>query len=176
MGVELGFEFDDPAEMRGDFEKLRRVIENLVGNAIDAVVEARAEAARVEVLGGRSLAGSELWLRVLDHGPGIPEEERARIWSPFYTTKAQGTGLGLALSRKTIEAHGGSIELAPDEGRGAEFVITFPAAEPAHPEGRGDRQEGRPAPFGDVEEEVARQVPDPAVSDDLRQELALLSR
>ena len=75
---------------------------------------------------GENLAATEIWLRVIDNGPGIPEDERERIWSPFYTTKDSGTGLGLALSRKTVEAHGGRIELLTDSRFGSEFVLTFP--------------------------------------------------
>jgi signal transduction histidine kinase len=125
-GIELALDFDVPGEMRGDFEKLRRVIENLITNAIDALLGAGVAQPRIELLGGRSLAGDELWLRVIDNGPGIDEADGERIWSPFHTTKDAGTGLGLALSRKTIEAHGGRIELEMGRHPGAEFVISFP--------------------------------------------------
>ena len=60
------------------------------------------------MLGGENLAGTEIWVRVIDNGPGIMPEDRERIWSPFFTTRREGTGLGLALSRKTIEAHAAS--------------------------------------------------------------------
>ncbi|MAG32968.1 MAG: hypothetical protein CL908_18990 [Deltaproteobacteria bacterium] len=125
-GVELLVEFDRPGAMRGDSEKLRRVIENLISNAIDAVTAAGVPAPRIELSGGENLAGSEIWLRVVDNGPGIPAEDRDRIWSPFYTTREEGTGLGLALSRKTVEAHGGCIEVVSDPGSGTEFVLAFP--------------------------------------------------
>ena len=125
-GVELVVEFDRPGEMRGDSEKLRRVIENLIANAVDAISVAGVPLGRVELLGGENLAGSEVWLRVVDNGPGIPADERDRIWSPFFTTKETGAGLGLALSRKAIEAHGGRIELLSDPRQGSEFILTFP--------------------------------------------------
>jgi signal transduction histidine kinase len=125
-GVELRFDFDGRGAMRGDPEKLRRVVENLVSNALDAIAEGPVAGPRVEVLGGENLAGNEIWIRVIDNGPGIPAEDRERIWSPFYSTKEAGTGLGLALSRKTVEAHGGRIELLSDLERGSEFVISFP--------------------------------------------------
>lgn len=126
LGIALDVEFDRDGEMRGDPEKLRRVIENLIANAIDALAESGTPLARIELLGGENLAGSEVWLRVIDNGPGIPIEEQDRIWSPFFTTKESGTGLGLALSRKSIEAHGGRIELLSDSRTGSEFVLTFP--------------------------------------------------
>ena len=118
--------------MRGDAEKLRRVVENLVANAIDALAENGTALPKIELLGGENLAGTEVWLRVIDNGPGVPAEERARIWSPFFTTKETGTGLGLALSRKTVEAHGGSLELLTDPRQGSEFVLSFPK-EPTSP-------------------------------------------
>ena len=130
-GIELKIDFDRPGEMRGDTEKLRRVIENLISNAIDAIGAAAPASPRIEVLGGENLAGTEIWLRVIDNGSGIAESDRERIWSPFFTTRQAGTGLGLALSRKTIEAHGGRIDLVPDSGpssphRGTEFILSFP--------------------------------------------------
>jgi signal transduction histidine kinase len=126
LGIELTLDCDRAGNMRGDPEKLRRVIENLIANAIDAVREMGTPLGRIEVLGGESLAGTEIWLRVVDNGPGIPAEDRERIWSPFFTTKDAGTGLGLALSRKTIEAHGGRIELLCDERQGSDFILSFP--------------------------------------------------
>ena len=125
-GIELAIEFDLPAEIRGDTEKLRRVIENLILNALEAISTADVAAPRVSILGGENLAGSEIWLRVIDNGPGITPEDRERIWSPFYTTRQEGTGLGLALSRKTIEAHGGRIEFVSEAREGTEFVLSFP--------------------------------------------------
>lgn len=126
FGIPIHVAFDGEGRLRGDAEKLRRVIENLIANAIDAQAGAGTPMPRIELQGGRNLAGDEVWLRVIDDGPGIRAEERERIWSPFFTTKEGGTGLGLALSRKTVEAHGGRIELLTDPGRGTEFVLTFP--------------------------------------------------
>ena len=130
-GIELKIEFDRPGEMRGDAEKLRRVIENLISNAIEAIGAAAPASPRIEVLGGENLAGTEIWLRVIDNGSGIAASDRERIWSPFFTTRQAGTGLGLALSRKTIEAHGGRIDLVSDSDqssppRGTEFILSFP--------------------------------------------------
>jgi len=143
LDIELTFDCARAGEMRGDPEKLRRVIENLIANAIDAVREAETPLGRVEVLGGENLAGNEIWLRVVDNGSGIPSEDRERIWSPFYTTKDSGTGLGLALSRKTIEAHGGRIELLTDARQGSEFVLSFPKDPNLGADERGVADDGR---------------------------------
>ena len=114
--------------VRGDAEKLRRVVINLVGNALDALAEGRPPDPTLEVLAGENLAGTECWLRVRDNGPGIDARALAQIWSPFYSSKASGTGLGLAIAKKVVEAHGGTIEAASQPGAGAEFTIALPKA------------------------------------------------
>ena len=126
QGAAIERELDGPGPIRGDAEKLRRVVINLVGNALDALEQARTPEPRVRVLAGENLAGSQVWLRVRDNGPGIPAEVRERIFDPFYTSKQGGTGLGLALSRKLVEAHGGSLEVLSAPGEGTEFVVTLP--------------------------------------------------
>jgi signal transduction histidine kinase len=124
--VELSTDLGADPVLRGDAEKLRRVLINLIGNALDAFAEAKTPAPRLVLQAGENLAGSEVWLRVSDNGPGMDAERQGRIWSPFYTSKATGTGLGLALCRKVIEAHDGSIEVSSAPGAGSEFLITLP--------------------------------------------------
>lgn len=65
-------------------------------------------------------------MTVRDNGPGIPEEARDRVFEAFHTTKAKGSGLGMAIAKRFIEAHDGTIELGEDAGGGAEFVIMLP--------------------------------------------------
>jgi signal transduction histidine kinase len=125
-GIALDVQVGADCALRGDAEKLRRVLINLVGNGLDALEGARVAAPRIEVTAGENLAGTECWVRVRDNGPGIAPEALARIWSPFYTSKERGTGLGLAISKKVVDAHGGSIEVQSAPGAGAEFTITIP--------------------------------------------------
>jgi signal transduction histidine kinase len=124
--VALEHETAAEAEMEGDPEKLRRVVINLVGNAFDALEEARIASPRIDVGVGENLAGNEVWLRVRDNGPGFDEETQRKMFRPFFTSKANGTGLGLAITRKLVDAHGGSIEVRSAPGQGAEFTVTFP--------------------------------------------------
>jgi signal transduction histidine kinase len=128
LGVTVERDVAGLRPLRGDPEKLRRVLINLVGNALDAFAEAKTPGPRLVLQAGENLAGSEVWLRVRDNGPGMDAERLGRIWSPFYTSKATGTGLGLALCRKVIEAHGGAIEASSTPGSGSEFLITLPRA------------------------------------------------
>lgn len=120
---------DGDGRLRGDPEKLRRVVINLVGNALDAMTEIPQPDACVRIESGHNLAGTELWLRVQDNGPGIEPDRIREIFSPFHTSKSSGTGLGLAITKKAIEAHGGTIEVKSEIGVGTEFVVVFPKAE-----------------------------------------------
>lgn len=70
--------------------------------------------------------GVHAFLRVADNGCGLAAEERERIFDPFYTSKQGGTGLGLALVRKVVDAHGGQVEVCTAPGGGTEFVVTLP--------------------------------------------------
>jgi signal transduction histidine kinase len=124
--VRIEREIDSQGRMRGDPEKLRRVVINLVSNAFDAVEQAQCADPRVRVSSGENLARTEVWVRVRDNGPGIDAEARGRLFNPFYTSKEKGTGLGLAISKKLVDAHAGSIEVDSAPTGGTEFVLTFP--------------------------------------------------
>jgi two-component system sensor histidine kinase FlrB len=69
--------------------------------------------------------GTALAVTIADHGPGIPADLRQRVFEPYFTTKDDGTGLGLALVRNTLEAHRGSISVSETPGGGATFAIVF---------------------------------------------------
>ena len=71
-------------------------------------------------------AGEPMELRVTDHGPGVPAGDRDKIFEPFHTGKTQGTGLGLALSKRLVELHGGRIWVESEVGSGSRFVFTLP--------------------------------------------------
>jgi signal transduction histidine kinase len=126
LGVEVERDVTTRGEMRGDPEMLRRVIINLVANALDALEAQRTPRPRLSLAAGENLAATEVWLRVRDNGPGLEPAALPKLFSPFYTSKADGTGLGLAISRKLVEAHGGSIEVQSQPGAGSEFLLTFP--------------------------------------------------
>ena len=68
-----------------------------------------------------------LSFHVIDHGPGIPAEVAQRLFTPFFTTRAEGMGLGLSLCRTVIEQHGGTLSFENRPGGGAEFAFTLPS-------------------------------------------------
>ncbi len=122
--------------LRADPEKLRRVVINLVSNALDALEEAETRQPRIAIAAGENLAGTEVWLRVRDNGPGMDAAARESVFRPFHTSKADGTGLGLPITKKLVEAHGGSIELHASAGVGTEFAIVLPRRGPEALAGR----------------------------------------
>jgi len=125
-GITLDHRIDCEGLLRADAEQLRRVVINLIGNAIDALAGSDVRDPRVDVHMGENLAGTEVWLQVKDNGEGIDEESLRKVFSPFYTSKEHGTGLGLAITKKLVEAHGGNIEVTSESGAGATFLLTFP--------------------------------------------------
>ncbi len=102
-----------------DGRRMDQVFHNLMRNA----VEASPEGVPVEVKATRE--GPLLVVRVMDRGEGIPEDRLERIFEPFFTTRTRGTGLGLAVARRIVELHGGSLTARNRPGGGAEFRITL---------------------------------------------------
>jgi signal transduction histidine kinase len=120
---------EQPIWVRGDAEKLRSVVEELLENAAHFLKEGDTISLRLSLdqwFSGRKVAR----LIVQDSGPGIPERMKDQIFQPFFSTRAKGMGLGLAIVKGIVEAHGGTIEERGKEGEGAKFIITLPAIEP----------------------------------------------
>jgi signal transduction histidine kinase len=107
--------------VRGDGPKLRQVVLNLVRNAAEAA--GRGGKVEVEVEDGPEGAR----LSVSDSGPGLPDDVRARLFEPFFSRKQGGTGLGLAVSKGIVEAHGGRIEAETASLGGARFTVRLPS-------------------------------------------------
>ena len=110
-----------------DGEKLRQVFTNILDNAIDAFPEEKEEK-RIDLHIENGIP-QRVRVRVRDNGDGIPPEKIDRIFNPFFTTKETGTGLGMAISKKIVEAHEGKIDVVSEQGRGTEFVVTLPLPE-----------------------------------------------
>jgi signal transduction histidine kinase len=108
----------------GHYDPLRRAFSNLLRNASEAM-DGQGQI-DIGVTGDGASGGRGVVVKVADHGPGIPEELRHRVFEPYFTTKSDGTGLGLALVRQTLEAHGATIRVEETPGGGATFAIVFP--------------------------------------------------
>ena len=107
-----------------DSPRMVQVFRNLLDNSLAAChdpVVVVVEWSRVDLEGLDAVR-----VVVRDNGPGFPPDQRRNLFEPFHTTKTQGTGLGMAIARRIVEAHGGSIVAGADVGRGAEIVITLP--------------------------------------------------
>ena len=133
--ITLVTEFDPslPAIL-GDRSQLHQLLLNLVKNAAEALdgrgqitITTRMDAGyRVRREGGRT---KFLVVSVTDTGPGVSESDRPRLFAPFFSTKARGTGLGLALCQRIITQHGGVIAYEPVPGGGARFRISLPVSD-----------------------------------------------
>jgi signal transduction histidine kinase len=109
--------------VNADSEKMRQVFVNVLDNAIDALGSV-AEGRRIDLF--IENGGPNAVVRVRDNGCGIAAEKIERIFNPFFTTKETGTGLGMAISKKIVEAHQGTIAVASEPGQGTEFAVTLP--------------------------------------------------
>jgi two-component system, LuxR family, sensor kinase FixL len=123
-GVRVRFDFDPRSDfVLADKVQIQQVLLNLMRNAIDAMEDCER---RELVIATSSMADHMVEISVADTGSGISPEVGAQLFQPFVTTKSQGMGVGLSISRTIIEAHGGSIAPRPNPGGGTIFSFTLP--------------------------------------------------
>jgi signal transduction histidine kinase len=130
-GREANLRFDAPPPARhceADLVAIGQVFRNILENALQACPD-RAE---IDLHGSETELNGKLAVRIAvrDNGPGLTAEQRRRIFEPFYTTKTQGTGLGMAIVKRLVEAHGGVIAVGEGVKSGAEIVLTLPKGTP----------------------------------------------
>jgi two-component system nitrogen regulation sensor histidine kinase NtrY len=129
--IERRFGTGMPA-VRLDVEQIRRVVINLVDNAVEALggatatVRPNGDQPLIVVATMHDPANSVVRLTVSDNGPGIPLEDRDKLFMPYYSTKRRGSGLGLAIVRRIIAEHGGSIEAGDNTPTGTVFTVELP--------------------------------------------------
>jgi PAS domain S-box-containing protein len=116
-------ELKPTAKVKGNAADLRRALTNLIINAVDAMPAGGTLTLSTEQHGQRVIA------TVRDSGNGIPENQQQKIFSPYFTTKKEGTGLGLSGAQRIVLAHQGDIRFHSESGRGTTFIIDLPAAE-----------------------------------------------
>jgi two-component system, LuxR family, sensor kinase FixL len=120
---------NDLPSVHGDYVQLQQVLLNLILNGMDALNGIPHD--RSVSVHARSEGAHHLEIAVSDNGHGIPQQQLGKLFEPFVTTKPQGMGIGLAISRTILEAHGGSIRAANNPDRGATFRITLPVVKKA---------------------------------------------
>src|SRR5260370_39787208 len=113
----------------GDRVQLQQVVMTLMLNAIEAMNDAGAEL----VVKSKITDTGHVLIAVSDTGVGLPKENEGHIFEAFFTTKSQGSGMGLAVSRSIVESHGGWMSPTGNPGRGATFYVNLPCqlAKPA---------------------------------------------
>jgi len=126
--ISLKFELDkNISYVNGDRVQLQQVVLNLIINSSEALMGVKQKSKSIVV---RTNQNSEdnVTVSVTDNGPGIDDTVMSYLFKPFYTTKKEGLGMGLAISRSIIDEHGGRLWAENNHGRGATFYFTIPTA------------------------------------------------
>ena len=119
-GIALETEADDPGRVRWDRKQMGQVMMNLILNASQAT----DKGGKVEILS--RIAGDEIEIKIKDNGAGMDESTLKKIFNLYFTTKAEGTGIGLAMVQRIVYEHGGVISVESEKGRGTEFILRLP--------------------------------------------------
>lgn len=122
-GVEVVQDIELGTVINADRDQIRQVLLNLITNGYDSMPDGG-----VLDVSARS-SGNSAQITVTDTGMGMDEETKARIFTPFYTTKSRGTGLGLAVTKRVVDAHGGTISVQSAPSAGTAFTVTVPTAD-----------------------------------------------
>ena len=121
----------DLEDIQGVRVQIQQVLLNLVVNAIEATADAEVQPPRQIRIRSTRQSDGQLVVRVEDSGTGLDPTSVEKVFEAFYTTKAEGLGLGLSICRSIIEAHGGRLWAAANSPRGSVFSFSLPAPKPA---------------------------------------------
>jgi len=132
LAVDLKLLLPQPSELRHQLLRKRpQVLINLLLNATQASSPAGRIRVFVSTVHAESAAGQCVCFGVTDHGHGIKPEDREKVFAPFFTTKAGGFGLGLAVSQRIVQDHGGEITFTSTPGEETTFVVSIPLTQRA---------------------------------------------
>jgi len=125
--IRLTFELDNNLpRIFVDQIQIEQVILNLIRNSVDALKDLSATQQRHILIRSELTLDNKIQVMVKDNGPGLDEEQQKKIVMPFYTTKAEGMGMGLSISRSLIEAHEGTLYFNSKPKKGSTFYFTLP--------------------------------------------------
>ncbi|MGZ5059846.1 MAG: PAS domain S-box protein [Methylobacter sp.] len=129
-GIKLTFELENNLPpVYVDQIQIEQVIINLIRNSVDALQNLPEKQQRQLTIHSRLTPDNEVLISVKDNGPGLNEDQQQKILTPFYTTKTNGMGMGLSISRSLIEAHEGNFYFNSESGKGTAFYFTLPIRE-----------------------------------------------
>jgi signal transduction histidine kinase len=121
QGVDIAVDFDgEPAEIRGDRERLKSCFSNIAINAVQAMPAGGHLSASVRKMNGH------VEVSISDTGVGLKPEHREKIFEPYFSTKQTGFGLGLAITKKVVDEHSGTIEVQSEPDQGTTFTVRLP--------------------------------------------------
>ncbi len=121
--IEFLFEIPkDASRFFFDFKQMKRVLINLVDNAVAVL----PEGGTIEIKGRFEKDQKRVFIEVLDDGPGVPDEDKLRLFEPYFSTKKTGTGLGLAIASTVVADHGGYVRVKDNDPKGARFIVELP--------------------------------------------------
>ncbi|MDH5436035.1 MAG: ATP-binding protein, partial [Gammaproteobacteria bacterium] len=119
----------ETVNIEADAGRLRQLMHNLLKNAMEASIDNQHPTIRISSRHVNKNNGEFIELRVMDNGPGIPNNILPNVFEPYVTTKTKGTGLGLAIVKKIVEEHNGVLWAENNQNGGACIVIRFPVHE-----------------------------------------------
>jgi two-component system nitrogen regulation sensor histidine kinase NtrY len=117
------FDVDLPPLVKLDVEQIKRVFVNIMDNALQ-VMNNEGE---IEIVTNYNAESRFITIEIADNGPGISDEDKQKVFLPYFSKKSSGTGLGLAIAHNIVEEHNGLISITDNQPRGARFVIELPA-------------------------------------------------
>jgi two-component system sensor kinase FixL len=128
-GIRSTFDFKaEHSTVIADKVQIQQVLINLMRNAMEAMRDSPRKELTVHT---EAMPGNRIKVEVADTGPGIAEDIAPQLFQPFVTSKASGMGIGLSISRRIIESHGGELTVARNESSGATFTFTLPTMDEA---------------------------------------------
>lgn len=122
--IRLIKDYGEDCRLQLDEPKIKIALLNLIINAIEAMEEGKGELTL-----STQISGNSCCVQVQDNGSGISQENLNRLFEPYFTSKINGLGLGLAATLTILQSHRATVEVESEEGKGTTFIVTFPLGE-----------------------------------------------